>query len=96
MIASIAVGIVPILQVHLYRGLLYLKQAAITTELEEIRVDISAHRHAFHECNFDLGLSNEGCVSFSESPRQQRASDTSRRSYLSGRCEYETTIKSEH
>jgi hypothetical protein len=68
MIASIAVGIVPILpQFYPYRGLLYVKQAAISTELKDFNP--SAHHHVFRGCNFELGLTNEGCVSFAAYPR---------------------------
>jgi len=62
MIASIAVGIVPILrQLYPYRGLLYVGQAAISTELGNLCP--SAHHRALYGCNFDLGLSKEGCAS---------------------------------
>ena len=40
----------------------YVRQTAISTELGDLHP--SAHHHAFHGCNFDLGLTNEGCVSF--------------------------------
>lgn len=61
-ITSIAVGIVLIFRrLYPYRGLLYVRQAAISVELGDVFPP--AHHHLFHACNFDLGLSNEGCVS---------------------------------